>query len=72
MRELRVPGRPPIRVFCAFAPYRTAILLISGHKTETERFYRDYIPRAATIYDQYLREIDQDRWLAITRRGSQR
>ena len=34
LRELRVPGRPPIRVFYAFDPYRTAILLIAGHKTD--------------------------------------
>ena len=27
LRELRVPGRPPVRVFCAFDPYRTAITL---------------------------------------------
>ena len=72
MRELRISGRLPIRIFYAFDPYRTAILLIAGHKTETERFYRDYIPRADTIYDQYLREIEQERRRAITRRGTQR
>ena len=37
MRELRVQGRPPIRVFYAFDPYRTAILLIAGHKTDSGR-----------------------------------
>ena len=69
MRELRVPGRPPIRVFYAFDPYRTAILLIAGHKTDSERFYRDYVPRADAIYDDYLREIEDERRRAITRGG---
>ena len=61
MRELRVQTRPPIRVFYAFDPRRTAILLIGGHKTHPERFYRDYVPRADAIYDEYLREIRQER-----------
>ena len=61
LRELCVPGRPPIRVFYAFDPSRTAILLIAGHKTDSERFYRDYVPRADAIYDEYLREIEDER-----------
>ena len=69
MRELRVPGRPPIRVFYAFDPYRTAILLIAGQKTDSERFYRDYVPRADAIYDEYLREIEDERRRAVTRGG---
>lgn len=60
MRELRVQTRPPIRVFYAFDPRRTAILLIGGHKTHPERFCRDYVPRADAIYDEYLREIRQE------------
>ncbi|MCY4507750.1 MAG: hypothetical protein OXG35_12445 [Acidobacteria bacterium] len=32
-----------------------AILLIAGHKTDSERFYRDYVPRADAISDEYLR-----------------
>lgn len=40
MRELHVRTRPPIRVFCAFDPCRSAILLIAGHKTDSERFYQ--------------------------------
>lgn len=60
MRELRVQTRPPIRVFYAFDPRRTAILLIGGHKTHPERFYRDYVPRADAIYDDYLREIRRE------------
>ena len=57
MRELRVRTRPPIRIFYAFDPRLTAILLIGGHKTHPERFFREYIPRADAIYDEYLREI---------------
>ncbi len=39
MRELRVQsaGRP-IRIFYAFDPRRTVILLIGGHKLEQDRF----------------------------------
>ena len=72
MRELRVPGRPPIRVFYAFDPYRTAILLIAGHKTDPERFYREYVPRADAIYDEYLREIERERRRGVPRGGPER
>ena len=60
MRELRVRTHPPIRIFYAFDPRRTAILLIGGHKTHPERFYREYVPRADAIYDEYLREIRRE------------
>ncbi len=72
MRKLRVPGRPPIRVFYAFDPYRTAILLIAGHKTDSERFYRDYVPRADAIYREYVQEIERERRRNATRGGRQR
>ena len=72
MRELRVPGRPPIRVFYAFDSHRTAILLIAGHKTDSERFYREYVPRADAIYDEYLREVEQERRRTIARGGPNR
>ena len=72
MRELRVQGRPPIRVFYAFDRHRTAILLIAGHKADSERFYRDYTPRADAIYDEYLREIEHERQRTITRGGPER
>ena len=40
MRELRVQsGGRPIRVFYAFDPRRTSILLIGGDKTGNDRFY---------------------------------
>lgn len=69
MRELRVAGRPPIRVFYAFDPYRTAILLLASHKTDSDRFYRDYVPRADAIDDEYLREVENERRRAVTRGG---
>ena len=61
MRELRIQssGRP-IRIFYAFDPRRTAILLIGGRKTEQDRFYREYVRRADVIYDQYLRQLRRE------------
>ena len=69
MRELRVPSPDP-RVL--LDRHRTAILLIAGHKADSERFYRDYTPRADAIYDEYLREIEQERQRTITRGGPER
>ena len=45
MRELRLQcAGKPIRIFCAFDPRRTAILLIGGDKTGDTRFYRKLLP----------------------------
>ena len=57
LRELRVQhqGRP-FRVFYAFTPDRTALLLIGGDKTGDERFYDTIVPWAEAIYDAYLAE----------------
>ena len=61
MRELRIQFRgKPYRVFYAFDPRRTAILLIGGIKAMGNRFYRDMIPRADRIYDQHLEEIQNE------------
>ena len=58
MRELRVQsGGRPIRVFYAFDPRRSAILLIGGDKTGDDRFYRRYVPIADALYDQYIGEL---------------
>jgi hypothetical protein len=58
MRELRVQiGGSPLRVFYAFDPRRTAILLIGGDKTGNNRFYEEYVPRADALYDAYLEEL---------------
>ena len=61
MRELRsqCEGRP-IRTFYIFDPKRTAILLIGGDKTGDGRFYDAMIPLADGIYDNYLKEIQEE------------
>ena len=61
MRELRVQsGGNSIRVFYAFDPRRTAILLIGGNKTDDKRFYREYTPIADHLYDQHLNELRRE------------
>ena len=49
MRELRIQGGRPIRVFYAFDPRRTAILLTAALKTQESRFYDSYVPRADVV-----------------------
>jgi hypothetical protein len=62
MRELRVQsGGKPLRIFYAFDPRRTAILLIGGNKTGDNRFYEKYIPIADRLYDTYLDELGKER-----------
>jgi hypothetical protein len=61
MRELRVQSSgKPIRIFYAFDPRRTAILLIGGNKTGDDRFYEKYIPIADRLYDIYLEELRKE------------
>ncbi len=61
MRELRVQsGGNPLRVFYAFDPRRTAILLIGGDKTGNDRFYETYIPKADKLYDEHLKELKEE------------
>jgi hypothetical protein len=61
MRELRVQSRgKPLRIFYAFDPRRTAILLIGGDKTGDRRFYERFVPLADKLYDQYLAEISKE------------
>ena len=61
MRELRVQSQGcPIRVFYAFDPRRSAILLIGGDKTGDDRFYDTYIPIADRLYDQHLQELHEE------------
>ena len=61
MRELRVQsaGRP-YRIFYAFDPRRTAILLIGGDKTGDGRFYDRMLPIADQLYDTYIDEISKE------------
>jgi hypothetical protein len=61
MRELRVQtGGTPMRIFYAFDPRRTAILLIGGDKTGDGRFYERMIPIADCLYGIYLDEIGKE------------
>jgi hypothetical protein len=58
MRELRVQsGGRPMRVFYAFDPRRTAILLIGGDKTGDNRFYERMLPLADDLYDIYIDDL---------------
>ena len=61
MRELRVQsGGNAIRIFYAFDPRRSAILLIGGDKTGNDRFYKRYVLLADRLYDKHLKELRQE------------
>ena len=61
MRELRIQVKgAPFRVFYAFDPRRTAILLIGGDKTGDKRFYKRMIPIADDLYDVHLAELAKE------------
>ncbi len=61
MRELRVQsGGRPLRIFYAFDPRRSAILLIGGDKTGDKRFYDRMIPVADRLYDVHLDELRKE------------
>jgi hypothetical protein len=61
MRELRVQSRGnPLRIFYAFDPRRTAILLIGGDKTGKNRFYEEMVPLADALYDIHLEELRKE------------
>lgn len=61
MRELRVQsGGRPLRVFYAFDPRRSAILLLGGDKTGNDRFYARFVRRADDLYDQHLAELRRE------------
>ena len=62
LRELRIQsGGRPIRVFYAFDPRRTAILLTAAYKTQGSQFYDYHVPRADMVYDRYLSELRRER-----------
>lgn len=61
MRELRIQsGGKPLRVFYAFDPRRSAILLIGGDKTGDDRFYERMIPVVDDLYDVYVQELKEE------------
>jgi len=62
MKELR--GRVEerqLRVLFAFDPRRAALLLIGGDKTGNPKWYEEFVPIADDLFDQHLKEIDQER-----------
>jgi hypothetical protein len=62
MRELRVQhGGEPYRIFYAFDPRRSAILLLGGNKAGDDQFYERMVPVADRIYDKHLVELEEER-----------
>ena len=62
MKELRVQiGGDPWRIFFAFDPKRSAILLVGGNKTGDKRFYDVNIPIADARYAKHLATLDGDK-----------
>jgi hypothetical protein len=60
MKELRPPSGN-LRVLFIFDPHRTAILLLGGNKTHRwESWYRQAIPLADQLYDEYLEELRRE------------
>jgi hypothetical protein len=61
MRELRIQhqGRPH-RVLYAFDPRRTAILLLGGDKTGSDRWYEEFVPEADRLYDAHIASLKRE------------
>lgn len=60
MKELR-PRPGNLRILFAFDPRRTAILLLGGDKTgQWQTWYRDAVPHADGLFDQYLDELKRE------------
>lgn len=61
LRELRIQYRgEPYRILYAFDPRRVAILLLGGNKGGDDRWYVESIPKADKLYDDHLKELEQD------------
>jgi len=61
MRELRIQhGGRPYRVLYAFDPRRSAILLLGGDKTGSERWYEEHVPRADDLYDRHIEMLRKE------------
>jgi hypothetical protein len=62
MKELRVQhAGKPYRIFFAFDPRQTGILLIGGCKVGDKRFYKRMIPIADDLLDLYLSELRKEK-----------
>lgn len=61
LRELRVQSNgEPYRIFYAFNPLRSAILLVGGSKQGDARFYERVVPVADDLYDIHLEELRRE------------
>lgn len=61
MKELRVQNKKKVfRILFAFDPIRRAILLIGGDKKGDDNFYKKFIPKADSLYDQYLIKLEEE------------
>ena len=63
LKELRPgsAGRSELRILFVFDPWRSAILLVAGDKSENWRqWYRQAIPRAEQLLEIYLKERAQE------------
>ncbi|MTJ51683.1 type II toxin-antitoxin system RelE/ParE family toxin [Anabaena sp. UHCC 0253] len=61
IRELRVQHQgKPYRILYAFDPRRVAILLLGGNKTGNDRWYEENVPKADKLYDELLKELNDE------------
>lgn len=59
MKELIIAaGRASFRILFVFDPRRSAVLLLGGDKSgEWNRWYRQAVPKADRLYEDYLAEL---------------
>ena len=56
MRELRVQHKGnPYRILYVFDPRRVAVLLLGGSKIGNKRWYKEKVPKADRLYDEWLK-----------------
>ena len=63
MKELRPPsgGRSEVRIMFVFDPWRSAVLLVAGDKSgQWAHWYRQAIPQAEQLYEEYLAERQKE------------
>lgn len=61
LRELRIQcGGHPYRILYVFDSRRNALLLLGGDKTGNDNWYEENVPKAESIYEQYLKEIQEE------------
>ena len=60
LKELRPgsSGQSEVRILFIFDPLRNAVLLVAGDKSgRWQEWYRESIPLAEALYDEYLKEL---------------